>query len=68
MKVIFVASGNKSVGTVSSFVRTQYESLSDEGIEMELFPVVGHGRKPYLISIISLRKILFMRITRSVEL
>lgn len=56
MKVIFVASGNKSVGTVSSFVRTQYESLSDEGIEMELFPVVGHGWKPYLKSIISLRK------------
>lgn len=56
MKVIFVASGNKAVGTVSSFVRTQYESLQDEGLEMELFPVVGHGWKPYLKSVISLRK------------
>lgn len=56
MKVVFVASGNKTVGTVSSFVRTQFESLSDEGFEMELFPVVGHGWMSYLKSIISLRK------------
>ena len=39
MKVIFVASGNKTVGTVSAFVRSQYESLKKEGLEMILFPI-----------------------------
>ena len=57
MKVVFVASGNKSVGTVSAFVRSQYESLQREGLEMVLFPVKGHGWKAYAKSIIRLRKI-----------
>lgn len=55
MKVVFVASGNKKVGTVSSFVRAQFDSLQREGLEMLLFPIVGHGWKPYLCSIRSLR-------------
>lgn len=58
MKVVFVASGNKSVGTVSSFVRSQFESLQREGLEMELFPVVGHGWKAYLRAAIRLRKLI----------
>ena len=47
MKVIFIASGNKSVGTVSAFVRSQYESLQREGLDMILFPVIGKGWKSY---------------------
>ena len=56
MKVIFVASGNKSVGTVSSFVRSQYESLRNDGLDMILFPIRGKGWKSYLKGITQLRK------------
>ena len=55
MKVIFVASGNKAVGTVSAFVRSQYDSLKKEGAEMVLFPVVGHGMSGYLKNLSALR-------------
>lgn len=48
MKVIFVASGNKAVGKVNSFVQSQYESLVAEGLDMVLFPIVGHGIKAHL--------------------
>lgn len=57
MKVIFVASGNKRVGTVSSFVQSQYDSLKAEGLDMVLFPIVGHGMKGYLKAVFALRKI-----------
>ena len=55
MKLIFVASGNKAVGTVSAFVRSQYDSLKKEGAEMILFPVVGHGMSGYLKNLSALR-------------
>lgn len=58
MKVIFVASGNKSVGTVSAFVRSQYESLKREGLDMILFPIVGKGWKAYMRSIFQLRQLI----------
>lgn len=57
MKVIFVASGNKRVGTVSSFVQSQYDSLKAEGLDMVLFPIVGHGMKGYLKAVFALRKV-----------
>jgi glycosyltransferase involved in cell wall biosynthesis len=57
MKVIFVASGNKSVGTVSSFVRSQFQSLKAEGLDMLLFPIRGKGMKSYAKGIVELRKI-----------
>lgn len=57
MKVIFVASGNKAVGTVSPFVRSQFESLQREGLDMSLFPVKGHGWRSYVRAIFELRKI-----------
>ena len=56
MKVIFVASGNKRVGAVSSFVQSQYDSLKKEGLEMRLFPVVGHGVFAHLKAAWQLRK------------
>lgn len=58
MKVIFVASGNKTVGKVSSFVQSQYDSLVEEGLDMILFPVVGHGIKAHLRAAIELRRII----------
>lgn len=58
MKVLFVASGNKNVGTVNAFVRSQYDSLSKEGVEMLLYPVVGHGLFGYLKHFFTLRKLI----------
>ena len=58
MKVIFVASGNKAVGSVSAFVQSQFDSLKEEGLEMVLFPVVGHGAKSYLEAAWKLRKLI----------
>ena len=57
MKVIFVASGNKAVGSVSSFVQSQFDSLKAQGLDMVLFPVVGKGWKGYLSNISKLRKL-----------
>ena len=56
MKVLFVASGNKSVGAVSAFVQSQYDSLVKEGVGMRLFPVVGHGVRGYLKNLSALRR------------
>lgn len=58
MKVLFVASGNKSVGTISPFVRSQYESLQQEGLDMLLYPIVGHGWKPYAKAIVDIHKLI----------
>ena len=58
MKVLFVASGNKSVGKVSAFVQSQFDSLKEEGLEMVLFPVVGHGWKGYAKNLRSLRRLI----------
>lgn len=58
MKVIFVASGNKSVGSVSAFVQSQFESLKEKGLDMILFPVVGHGIKAHLRAVRDLRRII----------
>lgn len=58
MKVVFVASGNKAVGTVSAFVRSQFDSLAEAGVEMVMFPVVGHGVWGYLKHFFSLRRLI----------
>lgn len=58
MKVIFVASGNKAVGTVSAFVSSQYESLRLAGLDMMIFPIRGRGWKSYAKSIAGLRRTL----------
>lgn len=58
MKVLFVASGNKKVGTVNAFVRSQYDSLSKEGVEMLLYPVVGQGLRGYMKHYLALRKLI----------
>lgn len=57
MKVVFVASGNKNVGSVSAFVQSQFESLKEKGLDMILFPVVGHGVAAHLRAARNLRKL-----------
>lgn len=58
MKVVFVASGNKTVGTVSAFVNSQFESLNQQGVDMHLFPIIGKGWKAYAQSIPQLRNLI----------
>lgn len=58
MKVIFVASGNKAVGQVNSFVRSQFDSLEKAGLDMWLFPVVGHGVWAHLRAVWNLRQLI----------
>ena len=58
MKVLFVASGNKSVGRVSAFVQSQYDSLQKEGLDMMMYPVVGHGWKGYAKNLLALRRLI----------
>lgn len=58
MKVLFVASGNKAVGDVSAFVQSQYDSLSKEGVDMVMYPIVGHGLRGYLKHFGALRKLI----------
>ena len=55
MRVLFVASGNKAGGRVSAFVQSQYDSLEKEGLDMLLYPVVGHGWKGYAKHIRAIR-------------
>lgn len=57
MKVIFVASGNKTGGQISPFVKSQYESLQAAGLDMRLQPVNGHGAWAYLKAAWKLRKL-----------
>ena len=57
MRVIFVASGNKNVGSVSAFVQSQFDSLCGKGLNMILFPVVGHGVKAHLRAARKLREL-----------
>lgn len=58
MKVLFVASGNKKGGHVSAFVQSQFDSLQKEGVDMLLYPVVGHGWKGYLRNFDALRRLI----------
>lgn len=59
MKVLFVASGNKTVGKVSAFVQSQYDSLVRDGVGMLMYPVVGHGPGGYLKHWAALRRLIW---------
>ena len=58
MKVLFVASGNKKGGRVSAFVQSQFDSLQKEGLDMMMYPVVGHGWRGYLRNFRKLRRLI----------
>ncbi len=58
MKILFVASGNSEYYDVAPFIRSQGESLSAQGVEVEYFPVLGKGVMGYLQSARRLRRFL----------
>ena len=56
-KVLFVSSGNSKAG-ISPIVRSQGESLTRNGIDLDYFTIVGKGIGGYLKNIPHLRKYL----------
>lgn len=54
MKILIVANNNP--GKISPFVMEQVQSLKKEGIEVEIFGVVGKGALGYLRNLSSLKK------------
>lgn len=58
MKVLFVSSGNSKEFDIIPFIKEQGESLKNEGIEVDYYPVHGKGLKGYIKAGFSLRKFL----------
>ena len=58
MKVLFVVSGNNQYYDVAPFIKSQGDSLEQEGVEISYFPIVGKGISNYLKNVIPLRKYL----------
>lgn len=57
MKVLFVSSGNKKkFNKISPFIKTQGESLTLAGIDVQYFPIIGKGILGYLMAAMKLRK------------
>lgn len=55
MKVLFASSGNSHYGIVP-FIKNQGESLRKKGIQVDFFPVLGHGISGYLKNAKKLKK------------
>ena len=56
MKVLFVVSGNNQYYDVAPFIRSQGESLAQEGVEVSYFPIKGKGPLNYLKNVLPLRR------------
>lgn len=56
MKVLFVVSGNNAYYDVAPFIRSQGDSLAQEGAEVTYFPILGKGLFNYVKNILPLRK------------
>ena len=56
MDVLFVLSGNRKIETIAPFIQVQIDSLSDMGVEVSLFRVVGGGIRGYWHNLWKLRK------------
>ncbi len=56
MKVLFVFSGNSAKFPISPFTKAQADSLRDQGLEVEYFPIVGKGLMNYLKNVGPLRR------------
>ena len=50
MKVLFVASGNSKNFDIAPFIKSQGESLIENGIDVQFYPVVGKGILGYIKS------------------
>jgi len=58
MKVLFVCSGNNKDFTIIPFIKDQGESLKNEGIAVDYYPVVGKGLMGYVKAGFRLRRFL----------
>jgi teichuronic acid biosynthesis glycosyltransferase TuaC len=58
MKVLFVCSGNSKDFEIIPFIKEQGESLKEEGVDVDYYPVVGKGLWGYVKAGFSLRKLL----------
>src|SRR5688572_19026115 len=58
MKVLFVSSGNNKDFDIIPFIKEQGESLREEGIDVDYYPVVGKGLMGYVKAGFGLRKLL----------
>ncbi|MCE5348292.1 MAG: glycosyltransferase [Bacteroidales bacterium] len=58
MKVLFVASGNSKNFDIAPFIKAQGESIKEQGIDIEYFPVLEKGLTGYIKSSFKLRKYL----------
>ncbi|MCU0287420.1 MAG: glycosyltransferase family 4 protein [Acidobacteria bacterium] len=61
MRILFVCSGNGKINTgngISPFIRSQGESLKQNGIDLDFFPIKGKGMKQYSRHIFILKKFL----------
>jgi glycosyltransferase involved in cell wall biosynthesis len=56
MRVLFIYSANNCENGLNILVKNQGKSLSDAGIEIDYYPIVGKGLKGYLKNVFSLRK------------
>lgn len=56
MDVLFVLSGNRKIETIAPFIQVQIDSLSDMGVKVSLFRVVGGGIRGYWHNLWKLRK------------
>lgn len=55
MKVLFVSSGN-SLTKISPIIKAQGDSLSQAGVEIDYFQVIGRGFRGYLKNVMPLRR------------
>lgn len=58
MKVLFVVSGNNQYYDVAPFIRSQGDSLAQEGVDISYFAIQGKGLFNYLKNVMPLRKYL----------
>ncbi len=56
MKILFVSSGNSKEFDIIPFIKNQGESLRDEGVELDFYPIKGKGIIGYFKAILPLRK------------
>jgi glycosyltransferase involved in cell wall biosynthesis len=56
MKVLFVSSGNNPYFEIAPFIRSQGESLKENGVDVSYFPLKGKGLYGYLKNVTVLRK------------
>lgn len=58
MKILFVFSGNSKQFPISPFTKAQADSLREQGVEVDYFPIVGKGSLNYLKNVGPLRRFL----------